>query len=111
MTQPELQPGSGLAANAQALEEAAGTPPERRGINYAAALERDPSGKINRRGAPSRVGSARQDGDTLSASRCSSLQPSRCSTCSASLNPGGTLVTANSLFSSFDLGSYVELFN
>lgn len=30
---------------------------------------------------------------------------------SASLNPGGTLVTANSVFSSFDFGSYVELFN
>ncbi|GAA2865668.1 sugar ABC transporter permease [Microbacterium arabinogalactanolyticum] len=29
---------------------------------------------------------------------------------SASLNPGGTLLTANSLFSSFDFGSYVELF-
>jgi len=30
---------------------------------------------------------------------------------SASLNPGGTLVTANSLFSSFNFGSYVDLFN
>lgn len=30
---------------------------------------------------------------------------------SASLNPGGTLVTANSLFSEVSLGSYVELFN
>lgn len=30
---------------------------------------------------------------------------------SASLNPGGTLVTANSIFSSFDFGSYVDLFN
>ncbi|GAB3282278.1 ABC transporter permease subunit [Microbacterium sp. MEC084] len=30
---------------------------------------------------------------------------------SASLNPGGTLVTANSLFSNVSLGSYVELFN
>lgn len=30
---------------------------------------------------------------------------------SASLNPGGTLVTANSVFSSFDFGSYVDLFN
>lgn len=29
---------------------------------------------------------------------------------SASLNPGGTLLTANSLFSSFDIGSYLELF-
>ena len=30
---------------------------------------------------------------------------------SASLNPGGTLMTANTLFSTIDLGSYVELFN
>ncbi len=30
---------------------------------------------------------------------------------SASLNPGGTLVTANSVFTSFEFGSYVELFN
>jgi arabinogalactan oligomer/maltooligosaccharide transport system permease protein len=30
---------------------------------------------------------------------------------SASLNPGGTLVTANSLFSNVDIGSYIELFN
>jgi|SRR5664279_341643 len=30
---------------------------------------------------------------------------------SASLNPGGTLVTANSLFSNFNFGSYVDLFN
>ena len=30
---------------------------------------------------------------------------------SASLNPGGTLVTANALFSNVSLGSYVELFN
>ncbi|NDK30484.1 sugar ABC transporter permease [Nesterenkonia haasae] len=30
---------------------------------------------------------------------------------SASLNPGGTLISANSLFSSISLGSYVELFN
>lgn len=29
---------------------------------------------------------------------------------SASLNPGGTLLTANSLFSNFDLGSYIALF-
>lgn len=29
---------------------------------------------------------------------------------SASLNPGGTLLTANSLFSSFDIGSYIQLF-
>ncbi|MDQ0615531.1 arabinogalactan oligomer/maltooligosaccharide transport system permease protein [Microbacterium sp. W4I4] len=29
---------------------------------------------------------------------------------SASLNPGGTLLTANSLFGNFDIGSYVELF-
>ncbi|WP_404475161.1 sugar ABC transporter permease [Microbacterium aerolatum] len=30
---------------------------------------------------------------------------------SASLNPGGTLLTANSLFSNFDLSSYAQLFN
>lgn len=30
---------------------------------------------------------------------------------SASLRPGGTLVTANSLFSTVDFGSYIELFN
>ena len=30
---------------------------------------------------------------------------------SASLNPGGTLVTANSLFSEVSIGSYIELFN
>jgi len=30
---------------------------------------------------------------------------------SASLNPGGTLVTANQLFANVSLGSYVELFN
>ncbi|RJN31259.1 sugar ABC transporter permease [Nesterenkonia natronophila] len=30
---------------------------------------------------------------------------------SASLNPGGTLISANSLFSRVSLGSYVELFN
>lgn len=30
---------------------------------------------------------------------------------SASLNPGGTLISANSLFSNISLGSYVELFN
>lgn len=30
---------------------------------------------------------------------------------SASLRPGGTLVTANSLFSDVDFGSYIELFN
>lgn len=30
---------------------------------------------------------------------------------SASLNPGGTLITANSLFSNFSLDSYIELFN
>lgn len=30
---------------------------------------------------------------------------------SASLRPGGTLVTANSLFSEVDFGSYIELFN
>jgi len=30
---------------------------------------------------------------------------------SASLNPGGTLVTANSVFSNFEFGSYIELFN
>ncbi|TLP79513.1 sugar ABC transporter permease [Nesterenkonia sphaerica] len=30
---------------------------------------------------------------------------------SASLNPGGTLISANSLFSNVSLGSYVELFN
>lgn len=30
---------------------------------------------------------------------------------SASLNPGGTLVTANNLFGTVDIGSYVELFN
>lgn len=29
---------------------------------------------------------------------------------SASLNPGGTLLTANSLFSNFDIGSYIALF-
>ncbi|OIU88964.1 sugar ABC transporter permease [Microbacterium sp. AR7-10] len=29
---------------------------------------------------------------------------------SASLNPGGTLLTANSLFSSWDFGSYIQLF-
>ncbi len=30
---------------------------------------------------------------------------------SASLNPSGTLVTANNLFSKIDLGSYIDLFN
>ncbi|WP_167051347.1 sugar ABC transporter permease [Salinibacterium sp. ZJ77] len=30
---------------------------------------------------------------------------------SASLNPGGTLVTANTLFGTVDIGSYIELFN
>ncbi len=30
---------------------------------------------------------------------------------SASLNPGGTLVTANTLFGTIDIGSYIELFN
>lgn len=30
---------------------------------------------------------------------------------SASLNPGGTLMTANSLFSTVEIGSYIELFN
>jgi arabinogalactan oligomer/maltooligosaccharide transport system permease protein len=29
---------------------------------------------------------------------------------SASLNPGGTLLTANSLFARFDIGSYIALF-
>lgn len=29
---------------------------------------------------------------------------------SASLSPGGTLLTANSLFSNFDIGSYIALF-
>ena len=112
MTQPGLQPGSGLAANAQALEEAAGTPPERRGINYAAALERDPSGKIKlpRRPFPRwfrETGWRHLVGLAMLVFAAFPLLY----VLSASLNPGGTLVTANSLFSSFDLGSYVELFN
>jgi len=113
MTQPGLQPGGGIASNPLALEEAtAGVPPQGVAFDASAGLQgMSPAmTKLPRRRFPRwfrETGWRHIIGLVMLVFAAFPLLY----VLSASLNPGGTLVTANSLFSNISLGSYVELFN
>jgi arabinogalactan oligomer/maltooligosaccharide transport system permease protein len=108
MTQPGLQTGGGIAATPEGFE--AGTPEGGRKLDVTAGLRRDEKIPYPRR--PFRkyfreTGWRHLVGLVMLVFSAFPLLY----VLSASLNPGGTLMTANSLFSTLNLGSYVELFN
>ncbi len=108
MTQPGLQASGGAAATPEGFE--AGVPESRVGLDVTAGLRRDEKISLPRRPFPvwfRQTGWRHLIGIAMLVFAAFPLLY----VLSASLNPGGTLMTANSLFSRVDLGSYIELFN